>query len=241
VSTPYYQDDLVTLWHGDLREHTSWLTAKVLFTDPPYGRAWRQGGGKPRPGLSVHDALGRAHPGIDGDTDTHIRDTILAMWGTTRPAAIFGDLLIDRPPGTKQALIYGKPLDAGKRGTFAGFARDAEAIWLIGPWPAGIGGQTSILHTRARVVGTPYGLAARYGHPHAKPIDVCETIIEHIPPELTGPIADPAAGSGSILVAARNLGHPAIGVELEERYCQRAAERLSVPLLIDGPIGDTTA
>ncbi|EGT5594934.1 site-specific DNA-methyltransferase [Corynebacterium striatum] len=63
-------------------------------------------------------------------------------------------------------------------------------------------------------------------HPCEKPISMMEHIIE----TSTKPgdiILDPFAGSGSTLRAAKNLGRRAIGVELEERYCEIAAQRLA--------------
>lgn len=83
--------------------------------------------------------------------------------------------------------------------------------------------RSSVFATAWKVAGTRHGLAARSGHPHAKPTDVLgELIALH-----SGTVADPFAGSGSTLVAARAAGRKAVGVELDEKYCEVAARRLS--------------
>lgn len=215
--TPYYADDLVTLYHGDCREVTAWLAADVLVTDPPYGRGWKQGRLK-----AAHQA-DDSHAGIAGDTDTAVRDAVLAAWGAARPALVFGDPMLAPPMGTKLVGFYRKPPNAGTRGAIGGFRRDVEVFYLLGGWPAGLGGRSSVVSTSTRSQGNPSSPQGRYGHPHAKPLDVMEELVAGCPP---GVIADPCAGAGSTLVAARNLGRPAIGVELEERYCEMAARRL---------------
>lgn len=217
----YYSDELVTLYCGDCREVTAWLAADVLVTDPPYGRG--------QAGIDVTNrSVGRTYRGekkdgaaaIAADEDTSLRDTALAMWGK-RPAFVFGDLRIPQPAGTGQVLVYQKPPDAGYRST-AGFRRDVEGVFLLN-LPAGYGGRSSVITTSAPRIGGG-GPCTRYGHPHAKPVDVMESLVGACP---DGTIADPFAGAGSALVAARNLGRPVIGVELEERYCERAARRLA--------------
>jgi len=218
VSDPYYQDDSVTLYHGDCLEIAEWLEADVLVMDPPYGRAWRQGD------------LGPAHPrndasldGIANDSDTTVRDKALELWGD-RPAISFGDLTLAPPVGVKLTAVYQKDNTCGLRGAIGGVRRDAEAIYVLGKgWGSGIGGRSSVFSTTARVSSSA-GIVARHGgHPHTKPGDVMEQLLELCP---KGLIADPFAGSGSTLVAARNLGRKAIGVELEERYCEIIANRL---------------
>jgi hypothetical protein len=221
--TPYYADDQVTLWHGDCREITAWLEADVLVTDPPYGRAWSQGY------LPGHTSPNIAQP-IANDQDTGTRDDALRAWAE-RPAVVFGDLMLAPPRGTKLVAVYRKPPDAGLRGAIGGFRRDAEAVYLTGKWPSGIGGASSVLTTGAATVGNPVGLAARYGHPHAKPVDVLERLIAHCPP---GVIADPFAGSGSTLLAARAQGRRALAVEIDERYCEVIAKRLAQGDLFGG-------
>lgn len=220
AAVPYFDDGQVQLFVGDCREVTEWLAADVLVTDPPYGRDWKQGGGLPKQGRR---ACSSGHDGIAGDAGTEVRDSALKLWGE-RLGVVFGDLMLAPPAGNKQTLVYQKPPDAGARGASGEFRRDVEAIYLVGPWPSGIGGRSSVIRTSARVQGSNHGVAARAGHPHAKPQDVMEALISACPP---GVIADPFAGSGSTLVAARNLGRPAIGVEIDERHAEKAVRRLS--------------
>ena len=72
-------------------------------------------------------------------------------------------------------------------------------------------------------------------HPTQKP----EPLMEHLIGTLSRPgdtILDTFAGTGTTLIAARNLGRKAIGVELDERYCEVIARRLSQDIL---NFGDT--
>jgi site-specific DNA-methyltransferase (adenine-specific) len=211
---------------GDSLEIAEWLAADVLVTDPPFGRGWKQGANMPSHGRSARSA---GHSGIANDKDTSVRDAVLEIWGD-RPSVVFGDLMLAPAPGTKQVAVCRMPPDAGSRGAVGGFRRDLIAIYLRGRWPTGIGGRSSVIATAARIQGSDHGLAARSGHPHAKPVDVLEVLIAACPP---GVIADPFAGSGSTLIAARNQGRRSIGVELDERFCERAARRLSQGDLFD--------
>ena len=70
------------------------------------------------------------------------------------------------------------------------------------------------------------------GHPCPRPQDTMRHIVSiaSLPGML---LVDPFAGSGTTLLAAKNLGRRAIGIELEERYCEIAAKRLSEPSLLD--------
>lgn len=224
MTSPYYADDMVTLYHGDCLDLADlWTCADVLVTDPPYGRGWQSGSGMTN--SAGRGAGSKPNGGIAGDESPEVRDAALDVWGE-RLAVVFGDLLIPQPARAVQCLIYAKASDAGVKGARAGYRRDAEAVYLCGPWPVGVGGISSVLTSSSWVAG-PTSPAYRYGHPHAKPLDLLEPLIGLTP----GVVADPFAGSGSTLVAAKALGRRAIGVELDERYCEIAARRLAQDVL----------
>lgn len=209
---PYYQDDFVTLYHGDCLKNLPWWTAEVLVTDPPYGIAWKKG--------QNNAAKSNAHKGIQNDQDTSVRDAVLELW-RDRPAIVFGSFRAPFPASVKQTLVWQKPVDAGVVGSTTGYRTDTELIFLTGRHPQRPPSKSSVLTTKGGV--------SRYRteHPHSKPVSLLEELIEWT----AGTIADPFAGSGSTLVAAKNRGRKAIGMEIEEAYCELIAKRLSQDLL----------
>lgn len=212
---PYYADDTVTLWHGDCREITGWLDADVLVTDPPYGMAFESSWTTRRP--------------IAGDRDTAARDGALAAW-SDRPALVFGTWRVARPPATRQLITWHKfNVGPGMGDLSLPWGNATEEIYVLGSGWVGSRRQNLIVTTEQR--GGTVGVAALLGHPTPKPVGLMEQLIECAPP---GVIADPFAGSGATLLAARNLGRKSIGVEIEERYCDLIVRRLAqLPLPLD--------
>jgi site-specific DNA-methyltransferase (adenine-specific) len=218
---PYYQDDAVTIYHGDCREVDAWLTADVLVTDPPYGIAWKRSANPAR--------LSRPHDGIANDEDTSARDAVLDAWGN-KPAVVFGSFYAPPPHNIRQVLVWRKGDTQGVVGSTTGFRRDAEPVFLVGEWPTRTCAWSSVLASQR---GSWNDELAATGHPHTKPIDLMRTLVTRTP---TGVIADPFMGSGSTLRAAKDVGRKAIGVELDERYCEIAAKRMAQEVLDFGAL-----
>lgn len=233
----YWADDQFAVYCGDAlyEPALAWRNAHVLVFDPPYGRDWKQGQ------LADKHKKDDRHAGIVGDKDTTVRDEILAAWGPDKPVICFGDLMLPPPRGTKLVGVYHKGPSAGQRGAIADHRRDAEAIYWIGPWPSGIGGRSSVFQTAA--VTGPTSPQGKYQHPHAKPLDLMEWLMVDVRAwaRLHGVdqvrVADPTAGSGSTLAAARNFGFAATGVEWEEHHCSTIQKRLMQDVLfVDGEV-----
>ena len=216
MSTPYYSNEFVQLFLGDCLKVTEWLAADVLVTDPPYGYAHSSGWFGPFRGEA-----------IAGDDDLTTRDAALAAWGM-RPSLVFGSWKMPKPEGTHAVLTWDKGDAAGMGDLSVPWKPNTEEVYVIGK---GFSGSRDSSILRAQVV--TWASKGRE-HPNMKPLALMQALIAKCPP---GVIADPFAGSGSTLVAAKALGRHAIGVELEERYCEIAARRLAQDVLDFTPEG----
>ncbi|MCB9376771.1 MAG: site-specific DNA-methyltransferase [Microthrixaceae bacterium] len=213
---PYYSDEHVTLYHGDCREVTEWLDADVLVTDPPYGIALASGWGGHHGDLK-----------IEGDDTTEARDAALAAWGD-RPSLVFGRWSVQRPAATRAVLTWEKGEHVGMGDLRLPWKPNTEEVYVAGRWPDRTCGRGSSVLRHLAVAGTAHGAHLGRSHPTEKPTALMVDLIAACP---DGIVADPFAGSGTTLVAAKRLGRKAIGVELEERYCEIAAKRLAQGVL----------
>jgi site-specific DNA-methyltransferase (adenine-specific) len=213
MSAPYYQDDAVTLYHGDCREVMDWADADacVLVTDPPYGIDYHSN--------QRRQTLARS---IAGDKDTRARDDVLFYWGD-RPALVFGTWRIPRPAATRALLVWDTKGALGMGAMDLPWKPAHQEIYVLGKGFKGR--RDSDVLTVAPVQSLGYNGRE---HPHEKPVTLMKQLIAKCPP---GTVVDPFAGSGSTLVAAKQLGRKAIGVELEERYCEIIAKRLAQGVL----------
>lgn len=202
---PYYQDDLVTLYHGDCREMD--LSGDVLVTDPPYGVSHSSNRpGAPRRGVT-----------ISGDGSVEARDTVLDIW-FPRPFIVFGTCRVRQPQNVRGTLVWDKGGHVGMGDLSFPWKQNWEHIYIGGDGFAGRRG-SGVLRFNAL---PPWGGVIE--HPHQKPVELLRELIRKCPP---GTILDPFAGSGTTLQAAKDLGRRVVGIEIEERYCEIAARRCS--------------
>jgi len=219
----YYQDDYVTLFHGDcLTEHPEWLSASVLVMDPPYGSETKDGYGRRdsliRRGMDKDGFDGRT---IANDSTTEARDAVLEAWGD-RPVITFGTPRLPDPPGGWDHRLVWDKREPGLNG--GPWRYTHESIFVRGE------GFKRTSASSFSILSYPSGntTAEKRDHVHAKPVALMMRLIESTP---GGLLADPFSGSGATLVAAKNLGRNIIGVELEERYCEIIAKRCAQELL----------
>ena len=209
---PYYEHDGITIYHGDCRDVLPHVSAHVMVTDPPYGIGYSSGAGSEVWGDGA----------VAGDEDTALRDAVLELW-SPRPALVFGSWRRPHPAGARMKLIWDTKGALGMGALDLPWKPAHQEIYVLGKGFEGHRGNDVIRCA-------PVQSMAKNGrvHPMQKPVSLLRALINKCP---SGTVIDPFAGSGSTLVAAKQAGRRAIGTEIEERYCEIAAKRLSQGVL----------
>ena len=211
--TPYYEQDGITIYHGDCLELLPSIEADTIITDPVWPNASAVLAGREDPEGLLREALlkigerrsmRRLAIQLGCDSDPRFLRAVPSWWPFFRvcwldvsrpnykgrlldgatPAYYFGQVPFARPGAN---LIPGMMRDSSSDGKYPGHPcprKLAQLRWIVKWW--------------------------------SDPQDV---------------ILDFFAGSGTTLEAAKLLGHRAIGIEIEERYCEIAAKRLSQGML----------
>ena len=215
---PYYQDGSVMIYHGDCREVLPEITERpdLVLTDPPYMVSK----------VGRHDAVDSAVEGMD--------DPFWILPATQQVYRVMAtDAFCVSFYGWRQADHF---LFAWRA---AGLKPVGHLVWVKRQW--GLGSYVRSKHESAYMLvkGTPrpnkviadvldWQREPTKEHPTQKPVAALVPVIEAIGPRL---VLDPFLGSGSTLMAARTLGVRAIGIEIDERYCEIAARRCSQEVL----------
>lgn len=220
---PYYQDDFVTIYHGDCREIEMWswrVHPDVLITDPPYGTGgWRRteagAGRNPKASLVVEDW-------DDGAVDWLPRIPTLTFWTAAKTAQLLNAAV--KRGLTKHRALYMRKKDPKPQ--IGGRTRwSVEPIWVLSEEGFLLHGGDDVVEASTPRMGRD---ANAHDHPYEKPLSVMEWLVGKTEAET---IIDPFMGSGTTLRAAKNLGRKAIGVEIDERYCEIAAQRMGQEVL----------
>lgn len=240
-SEPYYDDGTVTIYHGDCREILPTLPAVDLFvTSPPYNLGTTTGGGFARtPGTKTGTWSGGALAyGYESFSDSLPMDeyendqgrVLELCWKQLTPS---GAIFYNHKPRVQGGVSW------------LPFMADLPLRQIV-VWDRGAGMNFAPTHfvpryewvllyakPEFRLTDGASGLSDVWrfppergveDHPAPFPLGLPTRCVESTAAQL---ICDPYMGSGTTLRAAKDLGRRAIGIEIEERYCEMAAKRVA--------------
>lgn len=209
MQKPYYEQDGITIYHGDCSVVLPTLAPlDLLVTDPPYGIGEARGKNKSRSNAAVAKDYGVA----EWDNKPVPSWLLQQAIEKARRAIVWGGNFYHLAPSSCW-LVW----DKDNSGDFA----DCELAWtnfdkavrrIQWRWNGMLQQDMANKETRE--------------HPTQKPEAVMLWAIQQAPMG-SDVILDPFMGSGTTLVAAKRLGRRAIGIEIDERYCEIAAKRLA--------------
>ena len=214
---PYYEHGGITIYHGDCREIAPTLQFKgLVLADPQYGI------GHPTDYASRgRGALAATQDFLQvrGDDEAFDPRWLLTI-GSQR--VIWGaNYFADKLPPQSGWLVWDKRTqnDVGVNDQ-----ADGEIAWTDC-----VKGVRIFRHMwNGFWRDSERGLSL---HPTQKPAALMAWCLSLRWLRTTSEVLDPYMGSGPTLVAAKSLSRRAIGIEIEERYCEIAAERLSQEVL----------
>ena len=213
--TPYYDQDGITIYHGDCRGVLPFVPAdSLILTDPQYGISHASNYTAPTTTAEWMNTE------IENDGDTSLRDHALAAFSDW---ACFGSLRAPPPSRVRGTLIWDKGPASGMGDLTFPWKTSYELIFISGKGWTGHRDE-GVIKGRHIVTRKSMGRV----HPNEKPVDLMRYLAAKHPAEV---ILDPFMGSGTTLVAAKLEGRKAIGIEIEEKYCEIAAKRLAQGVL----------
>ena len=211
---PYYSEPGIEIYHGDCKEILPTLDpVDLILTDPPYG-------------IKVHNGFKNRANTQYGKAAAVSKDYGDFNWDNAPPHADIFKMLISM---SQNQIIFGGnffPLPLSRcwlvwdKNNEGNDYADCELAWTNFDKPI-----RKIKYTWNGMIQENMKQKEYRYHPTQKPLEVIRWCILQAPEDVKT-ILDPYCGSGTTLRAAKDLGRKAIGIEIEEKYCEIAAKRL---------------
>jgi site-specific DNA-methyltransferase (adenine-specific) len=237
---PYYNHEGITIYHGDCRENGLMLgNCSVAITDPPYGETALAWDNTCKGWLALLNAaslwcFGSMRFFLENREEFNgWRFGQEIVWEKQNGSGFCVDrfnrvheLCLHWYRGPWTDSHHDVPRITGGDGT--------KSVRKRGQTPhRGTIGNTGYVDDGTRMMRSVFRCRNTHSsaeHPTQKPLELLRSLVEYsCPPD--GTVLDPFMGSGTSLRAAKDLGRKAIGIEIEEKYCEIAAKRLSQEVL----------
>ena len=216
---PYYEDTRagIVIYNADCRDILPHLPkVDLVLTDPPYGMNRFETDGK--------DFMQVVGPALSDAFCLLPEGGCMFVFMSTAEVINLANAV--KAPFKRMFWMY-KPADC----TFPlqGWLLKSEAIlWFSAPGKCNLKERHPFRHDC--YIHRKVGQEGVEGHPTVKPLSVFLDFVSRCPDG--GTVLDPFMGSGTTIRAAKDLGRKAIGIEIEEKYCEIAAKRLAQEVLL---------
>lgn len=226
---PYYEYGGAAIYHGDTRDVLPLLdlsVVEVIITDPPYSSGGFQESGKSAGSIGTRTTETIQYDNLSTRGYERLMRDVLRQCNQVDEIYLFTDWRMwipafDAVEGAGWRVRNMLVWDKMQMGMGMPWRNQHELIVFGKRAPAQIidGKAGNVLRVRR---------SGNKNHPTEKPVELMQQILANT---VATTALDPFMGSGTTLVAAKALGRKAIGVEIDERHCEIAAQRLSQEVL----------